>query len=304
MLVEAVPNFSEGRRTDVIDAIVAAAAGSAKILDVHSDVDHNRMVLTIAGNLGGVVEAAFNAAARAVALVDLRRHRGVHPRMGAVDVIPLVPLSGCTITDCADAARILGARIGSELGIPVYLYGAAAHPGRPTAVREIRGAGLDALLELGAARLPPDFGPAELDPVVGAVAVGARPPLVAFNAALDRDDLAAARRVARRVRASSGGLPGVQALGLALPSRGVAQVSTNLFDLEATALSALMGAIRQAAFVEGVAVAAWELVGLLPASALTGLEGDGVPGLPTIDDTIETRLSSPDRPRGGGATPG
>jgi glutamate formiminotransferase len=267
-----------------------AETSGVRLLDVHSDPDHNRSVLTFAGEPGSLVEAAYNLSLVAVREIDLTRHQGVHPRMGAIDVIPFVYLDESRRSDCVSAAVTLGRRIGEDLDIPVYLYGDAARPGRPVTLIEIRGRGFEALRARGDGLIPPDFGPQRLHPTGGAVAVGARPPLLAFNVMLRTADVAAARRVARRVRASTGGLPRLQAIGLQLQSRGVAQVSMNLLDYELTGLAAVMAAVRAAAEAEGVSVGAAELVGLMPREALNGTEADGTPGMPTEASTVEHRL--------------
>jgi len=291
-LIECVPNFSEGRRRDVIEGLRTAASGhaGAHLLDTHSDPDHNRSVLTIAGEPDAVVSAAFAAARAAVRLIDLRQHNGVHPRMGAVDVIPLIPIEDETLDGCANRARGLARRVGEELGVPVYLYAAAAKAGRPSGLADIRGRGFEALLALGDALPQPDFGPRRLHPSAGAVAVGARPPLIAFNVLLRDTDVAAARRIAARVRPSGGGLPGVQALGLWLESRNAAQISMNLHDTKATTMAVALGRVRELAHDEKVTVAECELVGLAPESALQGLAGDSTPGVPGRDHSIEARM--------------
>ncbi|MGB2938754.1 MAG: glutamate formimidoyltransferase [Candidatus Dormiibacterota bacterium] len=292
-MLECVPNFSEGRRPEVVDelaAMVEAVAG-VRLLDRHSDVDHNRSVLTFAGPPEAVAEAAFRTAEVAVKRTDLGQHRGAHPRMGAVDVIPMVPLGRASLEDAAEAARVVAQRIGEELEVPVWLYGAAAAPGRPAELRAIRGDGFEALLALGDKLPAPDFGPRSLHPAAGGTAVGARLPLVAFNVVLDTDRVDVAKRLAQAVRASSGGLPGVQALGLMLPARGRAQVTMNLLDHRRTRISAVLERLRQAAAAEGVGLSEAELVGLAPAEALLGLEDDDLPGLPTAADSIEARLA-------------
>jgi glutamate formiminotransferase len=291
-LVECVPNLSEGRRPEVVDALAAAArAGGAYLLDRHHDPDHNRAVLTLAGAGEVVAESAFRLAAAAVELIDLNRHAGVHPRVGAIDVIPFVPLGRVPMEACAALARILGARIGEELGLPVWLYGEAARPGRPSRLFEIRDGGFERLRRLGDYLLEPDFGPRRLHPTAGGVAVGARPPLIAFNAVLAGCDLEAARRIATALRASSGGLAAVQALGLPLLSRDAVQVSMNLLDYGVTPLAEVLWELRGLAASEGAEVVEAELVGLLPEAALRGLDPDDpLPGLPGAEQTIEARV--------------
>ena len=267
-----VPNFSEGRRPDVLDAIVATLAGVAgvTVLDASLDADHNRAVATFAGAPGPAGEAAFRAIGEAAARIDLREHAGAHPRMGATDVCPFVPLEGTSMADCVRAAHALGARVGAELGIPVYFYGEAALRPERRALPDVRRGGYEGLaatLGRDPARAP-DAGPARLHPSAGATAIGAREFLIAFNVDLDSDDLAVARAVAREVRESSGGLPGIRALGLALPSRGVVQVSTNVCDWRSTGLVRLFEEIEGRAAARGVAVRASELIGLAPRAAL------------------------------------
>ena len=270
-LVECVPNFSEGRRPAVIAAIrdAAAAVPGVTVLDVHADVAHNRMVLTFVGSPPAAAEAAFRCAAQAANLIDLREHRGEHPRIGATDVIPFVPISGVTMADCAELAREVGRRLGEELGVAVYLYAeAASRPGRRW-LPDVRKGEYEALCDAIVAdpERAPDFGPARLGPA-GATAVGARPFLVAFNVNLRTSDLALAREIARAVRQSSGGLPAVQARGMATADPKVVQVSMNLLDTEQTPLHVVYDAVRSRAAERGVEVAASEVVGLVPQSVV------------------------------------
>jgi glutamate formiminotransferase len=294
-LVECVPNFSEGRDQGVVRKLrhAVVAVEGVKLLDAQSDPDHNRTVLTFAGPLPQVCSAAMRVAREAVGLIDMRPHVGVHPRMGAVDVVPFVPLEGTSLESCADAARQVARYIGEELGVPAFLYGAAAAPHRPQRLSQIRGAGHDSIEALGASLRAPDFGPAAPHPSAGAVAVGARPPLIAFNVMLDSFDTGHAERIARGVRESSGGLRGVQALAFALPSRGQVQVSMNLLNFEVTGVATVLARVRQLAARDGVALAACELVGLVPEAALAGLETETLAGTPGPTDTIEYRLRAP-----------
>lgn len=270
-LVECVPNFSEGRRPEVIAAIRAAAesAGGVYLLDEHADPVHNRCVLTFAGRADAVAEAAFRCVRRAAELIDLDRHQGEHPRMGATDVLPFVPLGETTMAECVMLAEQVGQRIGAELGIPVYLYYEAARRPARRWLPNIRRGEYEAIKEeIG--RLPerePDFGPARLGPA-GATAVGARPFLIAFNVNLATSDLGLARSIARTVRQSSGGLAAVQARGMATADPDVVQVSMNLLDFHVTPLHQLYERVRDLAAERGVAVAASEVVGLLPTEAL------------------------------------
>jgi glutamate formiminotransferase len=268
LLFEAVPNFSEGRDTDKISRLVAAvrAVKGVRVLGLHSDRDHNRSVLTFVGEETAVLEAAVALAAACVSEIDLASQTGEHPRMGSLDVLPFVPLEGATLEDAVQLARQAGERIGS-LGLPVYLYEAAATAPHRGNLADVRRGGYEGLA--ARARDPlwqPDYGPSELDPHMGAVAVGARPFLVAFNAYLGTDDVEVARRVARRVRERDGGLPGVKALGLEVGGR--AQVSMNLTDLEKTPIPVVVEAVRSAAAEHGASVESTELVGLVPLDAI------------------------------------
>ncbi len=268
-LVECVPNFSEGRRREVIEAIVRAITEVERVwvLDVESDEDHNRSVVTFVGEPEAVEEAAFRAIRKAAELIDMDQHRGQHPRIGATDVVPFVPLKGVTMEDCVAMARRLGERVGKELGIPVYLYGeAATRPERQDLAYIRRGEyeGLKEAIATDPDRAP-DFGPAVLGKA-GATAIGARPPLIAFNVYLSTDDVRIAREIAKAVRHSSGGLRYVKALGLLV--RGKAQVSMNLTDYRQTPIPRVMEMIRREAARYGVAVVSSEVVGLIPEDAL------------------------------------
>ncbi len=269
-LIECVPNFSEGRRLPVLDALARSirAVDGVRLLDVSSDPDHNRAVFTFAGLGERVLEAAYRSAVVAVERIDLRAHRGVHPRIGAVDVIPFVPLREATMEACAALARRLGDRLAADLGLPVYLYGhAGAQPSRSLA--EIRRGGFEGLrTAIAGASRAPDLGPARVHPTGGAVAVGARGILVAFNVDLDSNDVKVARAVARAVRESSGGLPAVQAMGVTLASRGGVQVSMNLLDYRRTPPLVAFRRVEAEAARLGVQVAAGELVGCAPPEAL------------------------------------
>lgn len=268
-LVECVANFSEGQRQDVIDAIVQAIAGGANavVLDVHSDADHNRSVISFAGEPEAVAEAAYRGIATAARLIDLDEHSGQHPRIGAADVVPFVPLSGITLEDCAALARELGERVGRELQIPVYLYeAAAARPDRVNLADVRRGEyeGLKAAILSDPERVP-DFGPARLGKA-GATAIGARLPLIAYNVYLNTSDVEIARRIAASIRYSGGGLAYVKALGLLVNGR--AQVSMNLTDYTRTPVARVLEMIRSEAARYGVVVVSSELVGLIPQAAL------------------------------------
>lgn len=268
-IVECVPNFSEGRREKVIEQIVAAMAGcpGVQVLDVQSDPDHNRSVVTLIGAPEAVAEAAFQGIAASAELIDMNHHRGGHPRMGATDVVPLVPIRGTTMQDCVELARQLGERVGNELGIPVYLYEAAAtRPERCNLADVRRGEyeGLKAEIATDRERAP-DFGPAVLG-AAGATAIGARPALIAYNVYLNTDEVRPAQAIARAIRHSSGGLRHVKALGLLV--EGQAQISMNLTDYHHTPIHRVMEMIRSEATRYGLAVTRSEVVGLLPAEAL------------------------------------
>ncbi len=268
--VECVPNFSEGRRPDVLRRLaVAAAREGVRVLGLSADADHNRAVLTLAGDGEAVGEAVFRAAAEAVAHIDMRVHRGTHPRMGAVDVIPFVPLGDTSMNVCVQLARTLGERLGRELHLPVYLYErAATRPERRNLadVRRPQFEGLSAWLKEPMHR--PDFGPVEAHPTAGAVAVGARAPLIAFNVFLNSRDMGVAERVARAVRGSSGGLRGVKALAMDTASRGQVQVSLNLTDPRRTSMAAALEMVRREAARYGASVTQTELVGFTPLDAV------------------------------------
>ena len=270
-LIEAVPNFSEGRRTSVIDELAAAVQTSGvRLLDRNSDAHHNRTVLTIAGPPEPVLQGLLRAVEAAVSRIDVRGHRGVHPRLGAADVVPLVPIRNTQMADCVLLARELGRRIGDELDVPVYLYAAAATRQERRNLADVRRGEYEALLrEIHLPRRRPDFGPAKVGPA-GAVIVGARPILIAFNVFLRTADVAVARAIARQIRERDGGLQAVRALGLLVD--GQAQVSMNLVDYRATSPHAAVNAIRQQAARHAVALDRSELIGLIPQGALPGNE--------------------------------
>ncbi len=268
-LVECVPNFSEGRRTDVIAAIVEAmrAVPEARVLDFESDVDHNRSVVTLVGPPGAVQEAAFQGIKTAAALIDLDVHRGEHPRLGATDVVPFVPISGVTMADCVALARDLGRRVGEELGIPVYLYEQAALRPERVNLEDVRRGEYETLkAEIGKnPTRDPDFGPKTVGKA-GATIIGARPFLVAFNAYLNTDNVSIAQKIARALRHSNGGYRYVKAIGLLVA--GQAQVSMNLTNFPQTPIHRVVETIRSEAARYGVSVTHTELVGLIPQQAL------------------------------------
>lgn len=291
-IIECVPNFSEGRDLRVVARIAEALTSvhGVALLDQTSDWDHNRSVLTLAGPPDAVIEAAFRGIQQAVVLIDLSRHGGVHPRIGAADVIPLVPIAGTSLEFCAGLAKGLGERVWRELHVPVFLYEAAARRPERVNLANVRRGLFEALRE-EVRRNPervPDFGDAALHPTAGACVIGARKFLIAFNINLNTADLEVARRIARKIRASSGGLPAVKALGLRLESRGQAQVSTNLTDFEVTPLCAVVEAVRTEAAQCGVRIASTELIGLIPRAALATQGGCDL-GI-REDQILENRL--------------
>jgi glutamate formiminotransferase/formiminotetrahydrofolate cyclodeaminase len=268
-IVECIPNFSEARRPQVVQAIMDAVTSVPEIalLDRHSDLDHNRTVLTFVGPPAEVEEAAFRAIAKAAELIDLNQHTGEHPRIGATDVVPFVPIKGISMPECVLMARRLGQRVGADLGIPVYLYEAAATRPERTNLENIRRGQYEGLKEEIGVRpeRQPDFGPAKVGPA-GATVIGARPPLIAFNVYLTTDDVSIAKKIAKAVRHSSGGLRYVKALGLLVEGR--AQVSMNLTNYLGTPVARVVETIRREAGRYGVGVHHSELVGLIPQEAL------------------------------------
>ena len=272
MLVESVPNYSEGRRGDVVDrlALAASSVDGAYLLDRTSDASHNRSVLTLAGDAPSVEQALEATIEVAIDAIDMEAHSGEHPRIGAVDVIPFVPLGSTTIEDCVALARTFGERIADRFELPVYLYARAAT--RPDRVRlaDVRRGGYEAVRdEIGnaAADRRPDFGPAHAHSRAGAVAVGARPFLIAWNINLDTGDVEVAKRVARRVRESGGGLPAVQGNGFRIEELDAAQVSMNLLDFQTTPMWRAFDEVRRLAAAEGVGIRESELIGLAPQAA-------------------------------------
>ena len=272
VLVESVPNYSEGRRPDVVDRLAAAVTGidGAYLLDRTSDPSHNRSVLTLAGD-STAVEAALEATLEvAIETIDMETHTGEHPRIGAVDVIPFVPLGSTTLDDCIALARTFGARVADRFRLPVYLYARAA--GRPDRVRlaDVRRGGYEAVRdEIGdrSRDRRPDFGPARTHPRAGAVAVGARPFLIAWNINLTTNDVEVAKRIARAVRESGGGLPAVQGNGFMIEELDAAQVSMNLLDFETTPMWRVFDEVARLAEAEGVGIRESELIGLAPQAA-------------------------------------
>jgi glutamate formiminotransferase len=296
VLIEAVPNFSEGRRPEVIAALAAVLeAPGVYLLHQTSDPDHNRTVFTLAGEPAPVLAALFQAVRVAAEQINLYEQRGVHPRLGATDVVPLVPIAGITLEECAQLARQLGQRIGEELELPVYLYEAAAlRPDRRNLADLRRGEFERLVAEIELPQRRPDYGPARVGPA-GAVVVGARPFLIAYNIYLTTPDLGIAKAIARTIRASNGGLPGVKALGLLVG--GQAQVSINLVDIHQTPLPVVMETVTALATEQGVAVDRSELIGLLPQEALVQVAAHYLK-LPTLklDHVLEHAICQAIRP--------
>ncbi len=270
-IVECIPNFSEGRNQSVLDEIVKAIKDSGcKVLDASSDHSHNRSVVTFIGTPEAAEEAAFNAAKKARELIDMEKHHGEHPRIGATDVIPFVPIQGVTMEDCVEMAKRVGRRIGDELAIPVYLYAKAATKPERVRLPDVRKGeyeGLKETIKTDPAKAP-DFGPSELHPKGGATAVGARPPLIAYNVNLNTTDVKIARTIARHIRESSGGLPHVQAKGITMEDTGLAQVTMNLLDYKATPIELVFSKIEEEAAKKGVEIVNSEIIGLIPLDAL------------------------------------
>jgi glutamate formiminotransferase len=296
-LVECVPNFSEGRKPETIERLARAieSVDGAVVLDTHIDADHNRSVITFVAPPETVVAAAVGAVALAAELIDLRTHTGQHPRLGATDVLPFIPVRGVTMDQCVALAHEAGLRIWNELSIPVYFYERAALlPGRVN-LENVRRKGFEQLREeIGVDPVrAPDVGAARLHESAGAIAVSARPFLIAFNINLRTGDLSVAKQIARAVRGRDGGLPQLKALGFQLATRGLVQVSMNLVDYETTGLTQAYEAVRKEAERLGVEIAGTEIVGLIPEAALdvnseyfSRLENFGA------DAVIEHRLRS------------
>jgi glutamate formiminotransferase len=289
-LLESVPNVSEGRDASAVAAIAEAFSGArARVLDTHVDGDHNRAVITLVGDDRGVEEALVAGIDETRRRIDLRTHEGVHPRVGAADVVPVVPLAAADLGRAVDVALAAGSRVGDELGLPVFLYGEIGDGRRPAFFR--RGGPAELQRRVDGGELEPAFGPRRLDPASGAVLLGVRAPLVAFNLEL-RGTLDVARAVAAAVRESAGGMPGVQALGLRLGA-GRIQVSTNVVDVDATSPHVMVERIVAEAAARGAGVGQGELVGLLPARCVAAaahtegienpLDSRGVPGQASLD---------------------
>ena len=288
--LEAVPNFSEGRSEQTIAALGRALARRARVLDVHTDADHNRSVFTLAGSADDLVQALVDGIACAKERIDLRRHEGVHPRVGVADVVPLVAVWPEQLGEAKAAALTLADRVATELALPVFLYGEVASGVSPAVLR--RGGLAELQPRIDAGEIAPDYGPRRLDPRAGCVLVGARRPLIAFNVDLATDELAIAQSIAAKIRETGGGFRGVRALGFPLASRGLVQVSMNVEDWQASPLDEIVARIAAEARERGVEVAGSELVGLMPEGA--ACPGAAALGLDSLDESqlLESRLAS------------
>jgi len=283
--VESVPNFSEGRRKEVVEKIVAEAKKYDRVwvLDWSMDADHNRSVVTLVGEPENLINALFDMTKKAVELIDLRNHTGQHPRMGAADVIPLVPLYNVTMDECVQYSKILGKRIGEELGVPVYLYEkSATHPERENLANIRRGEFEGFFEKIKDPMWKPDFGPDRVHPSAGVTAVGAREFLIAFNVNLGTGDVRIAEKIAKAIRFSSGGLRYVKAIGIELKEKGIVQVSINITNHKKTPLYRVFEMIKMEAERYGVPVLSSEIVGLFPLDSL----------LQTVSYYLRTNLNS------------
>jgi len=284
--LESVPNFSEGRDRETIDALAAALSGPAELLDVHADPDHNRSVFTLVGDEDALADALLAGVACARERIDLRTHEGAHPRIGAADIVPIVAVDPEDAERARECSLAVAARIGAELQLPVFLYDESGGGRGPAFFRHG-----DLQSRIDAGEVVADFGPPQLDQRAGGVIVGARRPLIAFNVNLATADVAVARAIAGIVREHGGGFPGVRALGLYLPRAGHAQVSMNVEDYEAAALHDIVARVETVAHEHGVTVTGAELVGLMPAGAAVAAAGrmlhiDGF----TPEHVLELRL--------------
>ena len=271
MVIECVPNVSEGRRPEIIAAMAATlrTIDGVRLLDHSSDTSHNRSVFTLAGDAAGVERAVLALVERAVADIDLRSHRGEHPRMGAVDVVPFVPIEGVTMADCVALARKVGAEIARRFNVPVYLDEEASNNPARKNLEDIRRGEFEGLAaKMGSEGWAPDFGPASPHPSAGATVVGARMPLIAYNINLATDRLEVAKKIAAAIRHSSGGFRYVKAMGITLNARGIVQVSMNLTNYEKTPIFRVFEVVKREAARYGVNVLESEIVGLVPAAAL------------------------------------
>lgn len=292
--LECVPNVSEGRRPEVVARLVAAvtSAPGVRLLDVSSDPDHNRSVLTLAGTAGDLRAGLLALYEAALREIDLTQHKGVHPRVGAVDVVPFVPLGDTPMEEAVAAAESLAAEVADRFGLPVYLYEKAARRPERRLLADVRRGGFEGLpVKMADPAWTPDFGPNRPHPTAGATVIGARFFLIAFNAVLDTPDVAVARAVAKKVRESGGGLPAVRAMGVYLASRSRAQVSMNLVDFRRTSILTALNRVRQEAEALGARVLETELIGLMPGEAAAGVmrEALQMPGF-APDRVLESHL--------------
>ena len=297
-IIECVPNISEGRRAEVIDACLGAVRGvpGVRLLDHSSDAAHNRTVITLAGDAAALKAAVLALAGAALPRIDLATHTGEHPRLGAVDVVPFIPIEGATLADCAALARDTAAELASQYDLPVYLYEEAATTPARRNLEDIRRGEFEGLgARMASPEWAPDFGPARPHPTAGATVVGARMPLIAFNINLATDRLEVAKHIAAAVRHSSGGFRYVKAMGVALPGRRIVQVSMNLTNYEKTPIYRVFDAVRREAARHGVQVIESEIVGLVPAAALIAT-AEYFLQLQAFspDQVLETRLREPD----------
>jgi glutamate formiminotransferase len=271
MLIECIPNVSEGRRPQVVTRLAEVVAGTpgVTLLDRTSDSSHHRSVLTFAGERDGIAAAVFALFEAALSAIDLRTHTGVHPRIGAVDVVPFVPLEGATMAVCVELAMEVAAEIAERLDLPVYLYEDAARLPERRRLEDIRRGQFEGLAEkMRDSAWTPDFGPSRPHPTAGASVIGARMPLIAYNINLDSDRLDVARAIASVIRESSGGLPCVKAMGVPLDDRGIVQVSMNLTNYTITSMRTVFDAVESEAASRGIDILESELIGLVPAAAL------------------------------------
>jgi len=296
-IIECVPNISEGRRREVVEDVAAAVAGPGRqVIDLSLDPDHNRSVITIVGEPDGLAEGVLSLVRRAVERIDLREHHGEHPRMGAVDVIPFIPVRGATMDDCVRLSRTIGKRIAEEIDLPVYLYERSATNAARRNLATIRKGEFEGFAaKIALPEWEPDFGPKEIHPSAGVVAVGAREFLIAYNINLATSDLAVAKEIASAVRSSSGGLRYVKALGFPLAEKRIVQVSMNLTNFKKTPILRVFDLVKREAERRGVLVAGSEIVGTLPRQALydvasAALQIEGFSSQLVLEERIENAL--------------
>jgi len=296
-IIECVPNISEGRRREVVEDVAAAVAGPGRqVIDLSLDPDHNRSVITIVGEPDGLAEGVLSLVRRAVERIDLREHHGEHPRMGAVDVIPFIPVRGATMDDCVRLSRTIGKRIAEEIDLPVYLYERSATNAARRNLATIRKGEFEGFAaKIALPEWEPDFGPKEIHPSAGVVAVGAREFLIAYNINLATSDLAVAKEIASAVRSSSGGLRYVKALGFPLAEKRIVQVSMNLTNFKKTPILRVFDLVKREAERRGVLVAGSEIVGTLPRQALydvasAALQIEGFSSQLVLEERIENVL--------------